>query len=268
MKLPLLIFAAFISFTVGCAPSAQVPNKEKAKSYPTIIKVSTERQALAKREWGRLLETYGVTSVEPDLYTVTATPRSILMVTNGIKIVTTQVQPDTEEVTIREASRKFIDRWRELLAVDPANLSLVSDNHSNDTHRLTYRQSDYSFPVAGNFGELTTIISKDGRLIQLDDRLVPPVELPLKAVIDRQAAAQRVANRTFTYRNVAGQPQSVKIEAGDVVVKELVVYPIEKGETIEVHLAWEITAGKSLVWNVYIDAINGEDLGIIQKFNT
>jgi hypothetical protein len=268
MKLSLLIFVAFISFTVGCAPSAQVPNKEKAKSYPAIIRVSAERQTQAKREWQRLLETYAVTSVEPDLYAITATPRSLQMITNGIKIVTTQIQPDTEEVTIREASRKFIDRWRELLAVDPASISLVSDNHSNDTHRLTYRQSDYSFPVAGNFGELTMIISKDGRLVQLDDRFVPLVELPLKAVIDRQAATQRVANRTFTYRNVAGQPQTVKVDASEVVVKELVVYPVEKGETIEVHLAWEISAGKSLVWNVYIDAINGEDLGIIQKFNT
>jgi hypothetical protein len=268
MKLSLLIFAAFISFTVGCTPSAQVPNKEKAKSYPVIIKASAERQSLARREWGRLLETYGVSSVEPDFYAVTGTPRSLAVVSNGIKIVTAQIQSETEEVTIREASRKFIDRWRELLAVDPATLSLVSDSHSNDTHRLTYRQSDYSFPVAGNFGELTTIVSKDGRLVQLEDRLIPLVELPLKAVIERQAAGQRVANRTFTYRNVAGQPQSVKIDAGDVVVKELVVYPVEKGETIEVHLAWEITAGKSLMWNVYIDAINGEDLGIIKKFNT
>jgi hypothetical protein len=268
MKLSLLIFAAFISFTAGCAPSAQVPNKEKAKSYPAIIKVSAERQTQAKREWQRLLETYGVTGVEPELYPVTATPRSLLMVSNGIKLVTTQIQTDTEEVTIREASRKFIDRWRELLAVDPASLSLVGDTHPNDGHRLTYRQSDYSFPVAGNFGELTTIISKDGRLVQLDDRLIPLVELPLKAVIERQLAAQKVANRTFTYSNVAGQPQSVKIDASEVVVKELVIYPVEKGETIEVHLAWEITAGKSLVWNVYIDAINGEDLGIIQKFNT
>ena len=268
MKLSLLIFAAFISFTVGCTPSAQVPNKEKTKSYPIIIKASAERQTQATREWRRLLETYGAPSVEPDFYAVTSTPRSLLAIQNGIKVVTTQIQPDSEEVTVREAARKFIDRWRELLAVDPANLSLVSDNHSNDGHRLTYKQSDYSFPVAGKFGELTAVISKDGRLIQLDDRLIPLVELPLKAVIERQSAAQRVANRTFTYSNVAGQPQSVRIEAGDVVVKELVVYPIEKGDTIEVHLAWEITAGKSLMWNVYIDAINGEDLGIIQKFNT
>jgi hypothetical protein len=255
MKLSIVIFAAFISFTLGCAPSAQVPSKEKAKNYPVILKPSAERQTQVRGEWRRLLETYGVANVEPDLYAVNATPRSLTNIPNGIKIVATQIQPGAEEVTIREAARKFIDRWRELLGVDPASLSLVSDNHSNDTHRLTYRQSDYPFPVAGNFGELTTVISKDGRLIQLDDRFIP-------------AAALRVANRTFTYRNVAGQPQTVKIDAGEVVVKELVVYPIEKGETIEIHLAWEITAGKSLIWDVYIDAINGEDLGIIQRFNT
>jgi hypothetical protein len=268
MKLSLLIFAALISLTPGCAPPAQLPNKEKAKLYPPVVKASPERLALVNQEWRRLLETYGVAGVEPELFPISATPRSLANLPNGIKLVNTQIQPGTEEVTVREAARKFIDRWRELLAVDPATMSLSGSRNQSGVYGLQYQQSSYPFPIAGGFGEMSLRITGDGRLVQLEDRFIPLVEVPLKAVIERQAAAQRVANRTFTYRNTAGQPQTVKIEAAEVMVKELVIYPVEKGETLEMHLAWEIVAGKSLTWSVYIDAITGEDLGIIQRFNT
>jgi hypothetical protein len=267
MKFSHLIFAAFLAFAVGCTPSTQVPNSEKPKNYPVTIQASEQRQTQARREWQRLLETYNVTG-EPDFHPVIVTPRTLTNLQGSIKITTATIQPGAEDVTIREAARKFIDRWRDLLGLTPASMSLVSDSHTGDSHRLTYKQSDYAFPVVGKFGELVLIISNDGRLVQLDDRFIPVVELPVKAVIDRPSAALRVANRTFTYSNIAGQPQTVKIPADEITVQKLVVYPVEKGNRIEIHLAWEIVAGKALSWNVYLDAINGEDLGVVQKFNT
>jgi len=51
-------------------------------------------------------------------------------------------------------------------------------------------------------------------------------------------------------------------------VRRLVILPVEKGETIEVRLAWEVIAGSSLAWTVYIDAMSGEDLRVVQNFNT
>jgi hypothetical protein len=267
MKFSHLIFAALLAFAVGCAPSVQLPNSEKPKNYPVTIQASETRQTQAKREWQRLLETYTVTG-EPDLHPVIFTPSSLANLQGSIKITPATVQTGAEDVTIREAARKFIERWRDLLGLTPATMSLVSDNHTGDAHRLTYKQADYPFPMVGKFGEIVLIISNDGRLLQLDDRFIPVVDLPLKAVIDRPAAALRVANRTFTYSNLAGQPQSVKIPADDIHVQKLVVYPVEKSDRLEIHLAWEIVAGKGLSWNVYLDAINGEDLGVVQKFNT
>lgn len=268
MKYSHLIFAAFLLFAIGCAPSTQLPNKEKPKKYPTLIEVSTPRQTLAAQEWRRLLETYGAPSVPADFYPVTFTPRSLQGIEGGIKIMTTAIQPNSEEVTIREAARKFIDRWRDLLNLDPANLSLSSSKNLGGVYGLTYQQSSYPFPIAGGYGEMVLRITSDGRLTQLDDRFIPVVELPVKPVIDRAAVAQRVANRAFTYSNIAGQPQTVKLNADEIAVKELVIFPVEKGNTIAVHLAWEITAGKSFSWNVYIDAIDGTELGVVQKFNT
>ncbi|MBI3650705.1 MAG: hypothetical protein HY231_06615 [Acidobacteria bacterium] len=268
MKCSHLIFAALLGFAIACTPSAQVPGGDKPKNYPLIIQASEARQALAQREWQRLLEAYNVKAVEADLYPVIVTPRSLTHVQGGLKITTIAIQPGTEEVTIREAARKFIERWRDLLGLTPAGMSLVSAQHLGDAHRLNYKQADYPFPLAGTFGTMTLSLSNDGRLLQLDDRFIPVVDLPIKPVIDRQAVILRVANRTFTYSNVAGQPQSLKIAASDISVQGLVVYPVEKNDKIEVHLAWEIAAGKSLAWNVYIDAINGEDIAAVQKFNT
>jgi hypothetical protein len=267
MKLSHLIFAAFLAFAVACTPSTQVPNSEKPKNYPLIIPAAEPRQTQARREWQRLLETYNVQG-DPDFHPILVTPRSLSNLQGNIKITTVQIQPGSEDITIREAARKFIDRWRDLLGLSPASMSLVNDSHAGDAHRLTYRQSDYAFPTVGKFGEMVMIISNDGRLLQLDDRFIPVVDLPLKPVVDRPTAALRVANRTFTYSNVAGQPQTVKIPAEEISVQRLVVYPVEKSDRLEVHLAWEILAGKSLSWNVYLDAINGEDLGVVQKFNT
>jgi len=134
---------------------------------------------------------------------------------------------------------------------------------------LTYRQASYPFPVAGNFGEMVAVLSADGRLVQLDDRFIPLVELPLRPAIERDDAAKRVVGRTFTYTDIAGREQRAQISSRDeVTVKQLVVLPVEKGDAIEVHLAWEIVAGKSLSWTVYIDAIGGEDLRVVQNFQT
>jgi hypothetical protein len=54
----------------------------------------------------------------------------------------------------------------------------------------------------------------------------------------------------------------------EVTVNEPVVFPIEKGDSIEVHLAWQLVAGTSLTWTIYIDAITGEELKVVQNFQT
>ena len=56
--------------------------------------------------------------------------------------------------------------------------------------------------------------------------------------------------------------------ADKVTAKQLVVLPIQKGDNIEIHLAWEVTAGRSLSWTVYVDAISGDELRVAQNFQT
>lgn len=216
-----------------------------------------------------MLDSYGVPPTPPDLYPVTSTPRSLLGVSGGIKLLNAKPEPGTETFALRAAMKAFMDRWRELLLADPETVSLMSADESGGTERLIYRQGNYPYPVAGNFGEMVAVISKDGRLLELDDRFVPVVELPLKPAIERSLAAKKVVGRTFSYTDIAGREQRTPIgDPNEVSVKRLVVLPIEKGDVVEAHLAWEVIAGKSLSWTVYIDAVTGEELRIFQNFQT
>jgi hypothetical protein len=217
-----------------------------------------------------MLDSYGVPQTPPDLYPITDTPRSLLGVTGAIKLLNYKPEPGNETLAVREAMKVFIDRWRELLGVDPAAVSLINAAQSGDTERLTYRQANYAHPIAGNFGEMVVIVSRDGRLLQLDDRFIPVVaELPLKPTTERDLAAKKIIGKTFTYSDIAGREQRTQIGTpGEVSVKRLVVLPVEKSDAIELHLAWELVAGKSLSWTVYIDAVTGEELKVIQNFQT
>jgi len=98
---------------------------------------------------------------------------------------------------------------------------------------------------------------------------VPAVDLPLKPSVEPDLAAKKIVGRTFSYTDIAGRVQRTQIGApAEVSAKRLVILPIEKGDAVEVRLAWEVTAGKSLSWTVYIDAVTGEDLRVIQNFQT
>lgn len=268
MTLPTITFLITALLLAGFEGSPQAPSSAK-QGYPAIIKDSADRRAKAEREWRRMLDAYGVQQTPPDLYPITNTPRSLLGVSNGIKILAGNPDPGTETFALRQAMKAFIDRWRELLAIDPALISLSRTDALGDTERFTYSQANYAHPLAGNFGEMVAVVSRDGRLIQLDDRFIPVVDLPSNPSIERDIAAKKVVGRTFSYTDIAGREQRTQIvEPAEVSVKRLVILPIQKGDAVEVRLAWEVIAGRSLSWTVYIDAVTGEDVRVVQNFQT
>jgi len=250
--------------------SGAYPQGSRSKqNYPVIIKDSADQRAKAERDWRRMLDAYGVPQTPPDLYPIIDTPRSLLGVSGGITLLGGKPEPGTEAFALRQAMKFFIERWRDLLGADLSTISLVSADESDDMRRLTFRQGNYAFPVGGNYGEMVAVINRDGKLMQLDDRFIPVVDLPLKPSTDRDVAARKVVGKVFTYTDIAGREQRLEIGAADeVTVKRLVILPIQKGDAVEVHLAWEIVAGKSLTWTMYLDAMNGDELKVAQNFQT
>jgi hypothetical protein len=266
MRVLRLTFLVAAALAAGCDRSPQIPNAAK-QNYPGLIQDSADRRALAERGWRRMLDAYAIPQTPPDLYPIIYTPRSLLGVTGGIKIMPAAPEPGNEANALREAVKRFIDRWSELIGADPTAMSLVSAGDS--PQRLTYRQMNYPYPVAGNYGELVAVISDDGRLLQLDDRFIPLVEVPARPDVTREAAAARVVGRTFTYSDIAGRELRTQVtNPAEVSVKRVVILPVEKGDAVEVRLAWEVVAGTSLTWTVYVDAMTGEELRVVQNFNT
>jgi len=263
-RLALMSFA-LLTFS-GARDQSPTPSKQ---NYPAVIKDSTERRAKAEREWRRMLDAYGVPQTPPDLYPITYTPRSLLGVSGGIKLTENATNSSTDSLSLRGALRGFIFRWREMIGADPSSLSLAGDDPSGSSLRFIYKQANYTLPIAAPSGEMVAVVSSDGKLLQLDDRLIPVVELPARPTIDKDTAAKRLVGRVFTYTDIAGREQRTNITAvGELNVKQLVILPVEKADSIEVHIAWEIAAGTSLSWTVYIDAITGEELRVAQNFQT
>jgi hypothetical protein len=264
----LLHLSFFIALSFANGGEQQTP-KAGRQDYATAIKESQERRAKAEREWRRLLEAYDAPLSQSDLYPITCMPRSLAGAAAKIQITSSPIEPGSEKTALRVAVKQFIDRWRELIGADTESVSLVTEADSGDVIRLTYRQANYPFPVAGGFGQMTVAVSRQGRLMQLDDRFIPQVELTARPEIERDAAAKKLLGRAFAYRDSAGREQRAEIGSLDEIsVKRLVVLPVEKSDQIEIRLAWEIIAGKSLSWTVHIDAVTGAELRATQNFET
>lgn len=267
MRLLRIILSISLLFAFGCEQSPQVP--ETPKQTFGIVRSDSDRCERIKREWQRFQEAYALTASAPSLHPITCLPESLGDASGQIQIITTPSQQEPVAETMRFAVKSFIDRWRELLGASPDVVSLTLAEESAEGYRFRYSQANYPFTVVGGFGDLTILITREGRLAQIEDRFIPLVEMPLRPVIERLDAAKRLVGRSFRYTDVAGREQRVEVASiEEVKVMRLVTLPIVKDNVLEVHLAWELHAGKSLVWTVHIDAITGAELKVEQNFQT
>ena len=250
---------------MGCDLAPKVPGTQD-KGYPPVITDSAERRENAEKAWRRLLDTYNLPPTPPDLYPITYTLRSLLGVSEGIKIVKVTASAETPNLGLREAAKGFIERWRDLVGVDPAGISLAGFTATVNETQFTYRQGDYPFPLGGDYGEMTLSISREGRLTQIDDRFIPVVELPSKPAIDRDAAVKKVIGRRFNVTDRSGRQQEVSITGAvaDACTATLVVLAIQKENRLEVHLAWQLTPVKNAGSSIYVDAMNGQELRAVE----
>src|SRR5215471_18170961 len=110
-------------FSAGWEASTQP--QTKGNNYPAIIKDSPELRAKAEREWRRMLNSHRIPQTPPDLYPITNTPRSLLGISGGIPLLRVKPEPGSETFARRGAVKTFIDRWRDLIGIDPTAISLI-----------------------------------------------------------------------------------------------------------------------------------------------
>lgn len=209
-----------------------------------------------------MLVASGAPQTPPDLYPIIHTPRSLLGLSEGIKIS----DGGSDEIALREAVRNFIDRWQELLGAGPEMISLQRAVRSGQLLRLTYAQSNYPFPLVGSYGVMEITVTMDGRIVGLDDRFIPVVELPSRPALSRDRVAAALLGQSITCRDAAGREQRIDITSPDQLsAGRLVVLALERADSIEVHLAWEVSIKGSSEFTIYIDAMGGAKLMSEQK---
>jgi hypothetical protein len=272
MKIATIYFCGLI-LAACAAPGQGTVNTPQAQPYPSVIADSDARQQAAQEAWKSFFEQYGLSGVKIELEPVLNTPRSLPLESKG-RININKRNAPFGEIEAKEMLRGFIERNRGLLSGDPKNptlnlkdLSLVTFTTDQSYYQATYKQVSYPFPVAANYGELVLTVSKNGILHQCRSTLIPILDLPSMAEIKPEDLNSRLINREFTYTNIAGMRQSYRISSqNEIVVGELVVFPKRESGKISIHLAYPVEAGSGMLWTVYFDAINGQELALKQNF--
>ncbi len=261
----------------SCAAPARVtvdaPQGKEAVYPPTFV-APPDRGQHVQDAWKDLLAEAKLPFSQLELDPVLNTPRSLPAGLAG-RINLTKADGAIGELEVKESLRSFIEHARGILVGDPKDstqgvkdLSLVSFSNNGNSYKVVYQQANYSFPITNGYGELTLTVDKMARLLAWGSRLIPKLDLPNPS-IDPEMSVEKLMNREFTYTTLAGKQQIYKAEKrNEIVIRDPVVFPKQEGNKLKIYLAYPIDVGNGMTWTVYIDAIEGVELGVKQNFQT
>lgn len=279
MKAARMFFAASIllcNLACGMTEVADVQRPAaRGVNYPVAIEPSNAMRRRSENAWRAWLLRSGVPNGPSDLDPLLAVPRSLPPeLANRISI--TENAEALSSDGAREALRQFIARGLRMLAGEPderalglQDLSLTSFAEDGPLYRSVYRQTNFAFPVANGYGDLRIAITRQGALVQLTSRLLPPVEMPAAPSVDLAPIKAAMVGRVFAYHGIDGRPLEYRVQSADEIIsKEPVIYPRNDGSRLVLHLAYPIEVGRGVTWTVFIDAIDGKEIEVKQNFNT
>ena len=278
----------------SCAAASRPadPNRPRADApaYPLVLEASEERREKALAAWSVIVgEQPAADATKPELRPVTATIESLPPAPAAPprmpKVAAGEARTQTDEET-RESLRRFIETAAPLLGLERrapvagaterdstlGDLSLVEVAEGpNATKLARYRQNPFDLPLRNGFGDIEVAFTPDLSVTRLKSTAVPDTERLRRAVTAlRQGLAQdklasSLLNRTFTFADAAGNPQTRAVtNVESVLVRDLVVFPQRRAGAdtqLELRLAWELSIeGQGAPLVVYLDAVTGEQL--------
>jgi hypothetical protein len=278
-RLRLALYTFMFLVLSACAatppPDATGPRPNEPP-YPVLLTETTDRREATLTAWTKFTTEQGITNAPaPELQPVTATIRSLPAFT-GTPLYLPKVGdtfPMSEENT-RESLRRFIASASPIIGAQPQQLSLVQRVDAADgTQRALYEQRPFRYPLRNSYGKLEITFAPDRRVLQINSTCITDVEQLQRAGAgtrprwDAEKVSTQITDRTFTYKDSAGNSQTLSIAKGEeVIVRELVIYPSPRASNpliLEFHLAWEITVKRaSTSLNIYLDAVTDELLAV------
>ncbi len=135
--------------------------------------------------------------------------------------------------------------------------------------RIDFRGQTYNdLPLEGDISSLTVFANAKG-ISRVDGHRFPIIPVPLEPKISETSAKSKLNGRTFTYGDIAGNPRNYRVEQKDLShTAHKVLFVKKSPQGLEFRLAWKVLVGQGLSWTVYMDAVTGEELNVVQMFQT
>ncbi|MEP6570221.1 MAG: hypothetical protein ABJC10_10635 [Acidobacteriota bacterium] len=255
----------------GCAalqpPSATGPRGSNSL-YPILFTEDSHRKDAVLAALNRLGQSSGNSNrTEPQLQPVTGTILSLS--TNGVLYLPKVGAATMNEEESREALRRFIVDWQELIGSDPEKLSLVERIDQPDGSKLAnYEQRPFRYPIRGNYGKLQIKFTGDRRVLNLTSSCIPDAEriqTALSALNLRpkaEDAIKQIREKGLTYVDSTGNNSTFTVSpACQITARQMTIYILpsqNRLDSLEFHLAWEMELTNAPVRVAYVDAVSGE----------
>lgn len=268
----LLIIATAVA---TCACAAIQPTgtggPKAGPPYPVILTEQTQRREATVVALKRIAQTTGwADQPETHLQPVTAVIKN-LPKTAGTPLLLPKVGVNAEmnEEETREALRRFINEWRVLIGANPAHLSLVDRIDQPDGIKIArYEQRPFRYPLRGGYGRLEIRFLSNRTLVDMISTCLPDSERLQSALaviapsVTVEDAMKYVRENGITYTDASGNQQSYHLSnANEVNATELVTYVAPspgRADSLELHLAWEISITQAPIKTAYLDAVDGK----------
>lgn len=275
ITIPKGLLATFVlaaTLAVGACAVLQPPDANGPRSnvspYPIGLVDETARLEEASLAWYQLSKRYGLPEkTQATLHPYTATLQSLpANLSTSILLPKVGSEASQTEEEAREALRRFIVEWRQLIGSDPDHLSLVErTDEASGVKIARYEQRPFRYPLRGEYGNLIIRFRSDRRLVGLSSNCIPDAARLQAALagltpkVTWEEAAKHVKSSPITITDAAGRQQTFTLPPTAVAeVRQLVVYALpspNQTNGLELHLAWEIDIANGPIKAIYLDAI-------------
>lgn len=272
LRFVLISVSAFV--LCSCAalqpPTATGPRGNDS-TYPILYIEDARGKEAALAALNRLGQSSEKTSAaEGQLQPVTGTILSLSAKSSrSLYLPKVGAEATMNEEETREALRRFIREWQELIGSDPAKLSLVERVDQPDGTKLAnYQQRPFRYPIRGNYGKLQINFTSDRRVINLTSTCIPDadrIQSAISALNVRPRAEdtlRQLRAKGLTYVDAQGNLRTFTVTAsGEMNARQMTIYVLparNRPEALEFHLAWEIEFTNAPFKIAYVDALNGE----------
>lgn len=272
MSIRTIALGVLIAVTSGCAaiqPITPGAPRGNQPPYPAMLAEATQRIDSASSAWNQITAQQGLKGKsEVPLQPITSTIRSFPDNFNGplyLPKVGASAQMSEEET--RESLRRFLNEWRPLLGVDPAQLTLITDVTTGDgTRTARYEQRPFSFPLRGDYGKVEVRFAPDRRILNVSSSAIPDtarIQTSLNAAsiqIRSQDLTAKLAGLSVPYTDSSGTHTFTISSPVQVTAQQLVVYPRKSPtapDTLEIHLVWELSLANAPIGIIYFDSLQG-----------